>query len=181
LRRHTATWPRTSRAETRTDFASFDKRIDSKSEPRANVGKQRAYDEAVDVAGSPAPPVVAVVRFIDCINRGDLAGLTNLMGEHHTLRVQAEEPLVGRDANAEAWSGYFAAFPNYLIYPRHIAVDGERVAVLGSTTGSHLSLPDDEELMLMVIWKATVRDGRLTEWRVIDDSVEARSELGLPL
>jgi hypothetical protein len=121
------------------------------------------------------------VSFIDCINRGDLAGLTNLMEEHHTLMVHAEEPLVGRNANTEAWSGYFAAFPNYLIYPRHIAADGERVAVLGSTTGSHLSLPDDEERGLMVIWTAIVQGGRLTEWRITDDTVEARTELGLPL
>jgi hypothetical protein len=132
------------------------------------------------VVRSPAPPVVAVISFIDCINRGDLVGLTNHMEEHHTLMVHGEEPLVGRDANTEAWNGYFAAFPNYVIYPRRIATYGERVAVLGSTTGSHLLLPDDEELALTVIWTATVKDGRLAEWRIRDDTAETRSELGLP-
>jgi ketosteroid isomerase-like protein len=132
------------------------------------------------VARSPAPPVVAVVSFIDCINRGDLAGLMNLMDERHTLLVHGKEPVVGRDANAEAWDGYFGAFPSYLIYPSHITVDGAQVAVLGSTTGSHLELPDDEEMTMTVIWTATVRDGRLAEWRIRADTVEARSELRLP-
>jgi hypothetical protein len=133
----------------------------------------------VFVARTPAPPVAAVISFIDCVNRGDLDGLTAVMDEQHTLRVLAEEPLRGRDANAEAWGGYFTAFPDYVIYPRQIASDGERVAVIGSTTGSHLGLPDDEESALTVIWEASVRDGRLTEWRVREDSAKSRIELGL--
>ena len=129
----------------------------------------------------PAPPVVAALSFIDCINRGDLRGLTKLMDDRHTLVRVDEKPLVGRGPNAEAWEGYFTAFPNYVIYPRHIAADLARVAVLGSTTGSHLGLPDEEEAELTVVWTATVRDGRLTEWRILEDTLGARSELGLPL
>src|SRR4051812_17543169 len=133
------------------------------------------------VARSPAPPLAAVISFIDCINRGDIEALTKLMDEQHALLVLAEDPVVGRAANAEAWRGYFAAFPNYVIYPSHIAVDGEQVAVVGFTTGSHLGLRDDEESELTAIWTAIVRDGHLTEWRIREDSVEARDELGLPV
>ena len=129
----------------------------------------------------PLPPLAVVVSFIDCINRGDLDGLTALMDEQHALVVLAEAPLVGRAANAEAWHGYFSAFPNYVIYPRHVVAAGARVAVLGTTTGSHLGLPDDEEAQLTVIWTATVRDGRLTEWHIREDSAAARAELGLPV
>src|SRR4051812_27297505 len=78
----------------------------------------------------PAPPIAAVISFIDCINRGDLEALTALMDEEHTLRVLAEEPLVGREANVRAWRGYFTAFPNYVIYPRQITADGEHVTVV---------------------------------------------------
>jgi ketosteroid isomerase-like protein len=132
------------------------------------------------VARTPLPPVAAVVSFIDCINRGDLDGLAALMPEQHTLTVLDEPPLVGRDANVEAWRGYFSSFPGYVISPRAIASQGERVAVLGTTTGSHLGLPDDEEQQLTVIWVAQVDDGALRSWQIVDDTADARSRLGLP-
>ncbi len=61
---------------------------------------------------TPSPPVAAVVSFIDCINRGDLDGLTALMRPDHRLVVLDEQPVVGREANVEAWNGYFTAFPD---------------------------------------------------------------------
>jgi hypothetical protein len=53
------------------------------------------------------------------------------------------------------------------------------VLVLGCTTGSHLGLPDREERQLPVIWRATVRDGMLTLWQVIEDTPRQRALLGL--
>jgi ketosteroid isomerase-like protein len=120
------------------------------------------------------PPVAAVVSFVDCINRADVDGLRALMSDDHRLVVLDEPPLVGRDANIDAWRGYFSSFPRYVIHPRHIAADGSRVAVLGATTGSHLGLPDEEELQLGVIWVADVAGGVLSSWRVVEDTPDAR-------
>jgi hypothetical protein len=118
------------------------------------------------MARSPLPPLAATISFIDCVNRTDLAGLTRLLHPDHRLVVFDEPPLAGRDANVEAWRGYFSAFPNYVIYPREIAADDNRVTVHGATTGSHLNLPDDEELALPVTWIAEVDAGLLTLWQV---------------
>jgi hypothetical protein len=131
------------------------------------------------VARQPLPPVAAVVGFIDCINRGDVAGLTTLMTEDHELLVLDEPRVRGRDANAAAWKGYATSFPEYVIYPHQITERNGRVAVLGHTTGSHLGLPDDEEVQLLVIWVAEVRHGALSLWRILDDSPAARYEFGL--
>jgi hypothetical protein len=78
---------------------------------------------------------------VNCINHRDLPGLVSLMSDDHRLQVFDETPVTGRDDNERAWSGYFEAFPTYLIHPHQIAEapDGE-VAVLGHTTGSHLGL-----------------------------------------
>jgi hypothetical protein len=132
------------------------------------------------VAPTPLPPLAAVVSFIDCINRGDLSGLAKLMRQDHRLVVLDEQPLVGRDANVEAWQGYFTAFPDYVIYPRYLTAFGERVTVLGTTTGSHLGLPDAEELKLTVLWLAHVTDGALSLWQVAEDTPVARAENGIP-
>jgi hypothetical protein len=131
------------------------------------------------MARDPKPPVAAVIGFIDCINRGDAAGLARLITPDHELLVQGAPPVVGRDANLVAWRGYLASFPDYVVYPHQISERDGRVAVLGHTTGSHLGLPDDEEARLPVIWVAEVRDGALRVWRVLDDSPQLRREFGL--
>jgi ketosteroid isomerase-like protein len=125
------------------------------------------------------PPVAVTISFIDSINRGDLEALEGLLHEDHQLEVFDEPPLVGRDANVEAWDGYFDSFPDYVIYPRHITEDDAVVAVLGHTTGSHLQMPDDEERRLTLIWVAHVADGRLHRWRLLEDTIQARREFGL--
>jgi ketosteroid isomerase-like protein len=128
---------------------------------------------------SPLPPVTAVIGFIDAINRGDVDRLVALMSPGHRLQVLQEPPLDGREANRGAWDGYLTAFPRYVIYPDRIVHRGDEVLVLGGTTGSHLGLSDQEERQLKVVWRATVRDGLLTLWQVIEDTPRQRALLGL--
>ena len=125
-------------------------------------------------------PVAVVLRFIDCINRRDVEGMGRLMSAGHELRVFSEEPVVGREANLEAWRGYADSFPDYVIYPRQIGEDGGVVSVLGYTTGSHLGLPDEKERRLTLIWQASVTDGLLDNWTLWGDSPESRRKSGLP-
>ena len=127
----------------------------------------------------PLPPLAAVVGFIDAINRGDLERLGRLMTEAHRLQILDEPPVEGREANIRAWRGYMTSFPRYVIHPERLAASGSRVAVLGSTTGSHLGLPDQEELRLSVIWVATAVRGKLDSWQIVQDSPDQREALGL--
>jgi hypothetical protein len=78
------------------------------------------------------------------------------MTEDHEPRILDESPVVGRDSNSRAWRGYFDAYPRYVIYPQRIADRGNAVAVLGTTTGSHLGLADEDERRLVVLWTAEV-------------------------
>ena len=128
---------------------------------------------------TPLPPVAAVIGFIDAINRGDVDRLVGLMSPDHRLQVLQEPPMIGREANREAWEGYASAFPDYVIYPDRIEHRGDDVLVLGSTTGSHLGLPDEQERQLKLIWRVTVRDGLLALWQIMADTPEQRSFLGL--
>jgi ketosteroid isomerase-like protein len=128
----------------------------------------------------PLPPVAAVVSFIDAVNRADLDRLASLMHVDHRLVVLDEEPVVGRAANIRAWHGYLSSFPSYVIHPRHIAEDGARVAVLGTTTGSHLGLSNEEESRLTVIWLAEVAAGTLSLWQVAEETPGTRERAGIP-
>lgn len=128
---------------------------------------------------NPLPAVAVAVGFIDCINRTDLDGLAALMADGHSLHVFDEPALVGRAANIEAWRGYFASFPEYVIHPRRIAERGGVVAILGHTTGSHLGLPDDEESRTTLIWTAAVVGGVVHTWTLLEDTSAQREEHGL--
>lgn len=128
---------------------------------------------------SPLPPVAAVISFIDCINRGDVTGLGELMTADHELAVFTEPPVSGRQANIGAWNGYADAFPEYAIYPHRISECDGTVAVVGHTTGSHLGLPDDVESRETLIWIAEVSDGQLRNWTLIEDNHTNRSKYGL--
>ena len=126
----------------------------------------------------PMPPVAAVLSFIDGINRGDVAHLASLMTDNHRLQVFDEPPLDGKEGNIEAWSGYTSSFPSYVIYPHHFVARKTEVIVLGHTTGSHLNLPDEQESRQTLLWRATVRDGRLSLWQLISDTPARRTEFG---
>lgn len=94
----------------------------------------------------PPTASTAVAAFIDAVNRGDLEGIAALVSEDHVLVVPGEQPISGRSASLEAWRRYFESFPEYLIFRRQMTVEGNRVVVLGTTTGSHLALPPEEEM-----------------------------------
>jgi hypothetical protein len=128
---------------------------------------------------TPQPPVAVAISFVDCINRADTAGMSALMSADHELRVFHEEPVIGRAANAEAWAGYFADFPDYVLYPHTVATDGQMVAILGHTTGSHLGLDDDAEARLTLIWLVRARGGEVLSWTLLEDTPAHRSTYGL--
>jgi thiamine biosynthesis protein ThiS len=123
--------------------------------------------------------VATALSFVDCINRGDVDGLGRLMTGDHALQVFDEAPLVGRDANIEAWRGYAAAFPDYRIYPQSTSDASGLVAILGHTTGSHLGLPDDQERQLTLIWLAEVTQGTVRSWTLVEDTPDNRTRHGL--
>jgi len=124
-------------------------------------------------------PDAVATEFVDRINRGDLEGLMAMVTEDHRLEIFDEEPVVGRTANASAWHGYMTAFPRYTIHPHRIRADGNVVAILGHTTGSHLGLPDAEERKLLLIWLAFVREGKIERWCLIEDTTSNREQFGL--
>ena len=123
--------------------------------------------------------MAVVAEFVDAINHGDVARLAGLMADDHELIVFAEPPLRGREANVAAWLGYATSFPDYVISPHHLVVNGGRVAIVGHTTGSHLALPDDEEAKLTLIWIAEVEGRFVKSWRLLEDAPNHRARLGL--
>lgn len=118
-------------------------------------------------------PASAVTQFNDCINRGDLDGLVALMTEDHAFIDSEGASVPGRAACTDAWRGFFQAFPDYRNTFTELRTDGDRVTVVGYSSCATPALDGP------ALWSAIVRDGKVAEWRVLQDTPESRAQLNL--
>jgi ketosteroid isomerase-like protein len=107
--------------------------------------------------------VDVVVAFNDAINARDLPGLVALMSPDHLFADSAGAMVAGRDACGAAWASFFESFPDYRNEFEGIdeLTDGEVVA-----TGRSVCAFD--ALDGPARWHATVTNGLVTTWMVVD-------------
>lgn len=115
-----------------------------------------------------------VIRLNECISTRDVEGLAALMSQDHSIVDTAGAAVLGRSACIDAWRGFFLAYPGYRNVFEAFSANGEAVTVSG-----HSLCPGHPELEGPALWLAIVRGGQLSEWRVYEDTPEARRELGL--
>ena len=105
-------------------------------------------------------PHTLVTDFIAYVNQGDIDKVNSYISPEIIFTdIQGRvyyEP--------EFMENYLRSFPNYKIHINHVLQGGDGVAVIGHTSGSHVS-PDIEENEVL-IWTAELRDGLITEWRI---------------
>ena len=101
-----------------------------------------------------------ITDFIRCVNQRDIEKVNSYISPE----------IVFTDIQGRVYSepgfmeNYLRAYPNYKIHINNILRGGGGVAVVGYTTGSHVS-PDIEENEL-IVWTVEVRHGLITEWRI---------------
>lgn len=118
-------------------------------------------------------PEEVVRRFNDRITARDVDGLASLMTEDHAFVDMAGESVEGKDACLDAWSEFFAEFPDYENVFERVSFRGDLVVLQGYST-----CPDDR-MDGPALWTARVSDDRLSEWRVYEDTAENRRRLGI--
>jgi SnoaL-like domain len=95
------------------------------------------------------------------------------MTDDHTFIDTAGHAIRGKSMCLEAWRGFFTAFPDYRNIFDRLEVDHDRVAVVGRSSCSDVRLDGP------ALWAAKVRDGKLAEWRVYEDTPTNRHKLGV--
>jgi len=118
-------------------------------------------------------PRTLTITFNQHINDQDLNALATLMTDDHTFIDTTGHPIRGKSMCLEAWRGFFTAFPDYRNIFDRLEVDEDRVAVVGRSSCSDVRLDGP------ALWAAKVRDGKLAEWRVYDDTPTNRHTLGI--
>jgi len=83
-------------------------------------------------------------RFVECINRLDLEGLSDLIADYHKFIDLAGDSLIGKEAVTKAWREYMSRFPGYMIHISEVFDIDNEVVLVGRTTSSHLQIPRSE-------------------------------------
>jgi ketosteroid isomerase-like protein len=130
-----------------------------------------AVDLAARGGGDDAASLAA--RFNDRINDRDVDGLAELMADDHAFIDAAGGRVVGKPACLAAWRGFFGAYPDYRNHFESTASRGDVAVAIGRSTCS------DPILAGPAIWAARVRDGKIVEWRVYEDTPETRAQLSI--
>jgi ketosteroid isomerase-like protein len=124
-------------------------------------------------------PLDLAFRFVECINRGDVQGLAELMADDHIFIDLSGEEHRGREALIEDWRSYFSLCPQYMIHLAEAYILGHTVVLIGRTTGSHTGQPRREEFQGTLIWVAETQQDKLIRWQLLEDIPQNRSALGL--
>lgn len=118
-------------------------------------------------------PYSLVEQFNECINAGDLDGLSALMTTDHAFTDTAGSTVSGKTAVTSVWSSFFSAFPGYRNeFERHRETQ-DVVAIQGRAQCT------DPRLNGPALWRARVRGAKISEWQVYVDTEGNRATLGL--
>jgi ketosteroid isomerase-like protein len=116
----------------------------------------------------------AAIAFNEAINRRDLDALAGLMTDDHTFVDSGGAVISGRGPVLKAWEGFFRAFPDYRNEWSAVVPKDLTVVALGRSVCSTEPALDGP-----AIWSAETRDGRVSEWRVYEDTPATRRRLGV--
>ena len=113
------------------------------------------------------------LRFNEAINTRNLTRLGELMTEDHTFIDIPGEIYKGRERMLSGWFEFFSNYPDYRNNFTHITMRGSLVVMVGFSECSYAPLNGP------AIWTAKIRNGKVAEWRVYEDTQQTRKKLGI--
>jgi ketosteroid isomerase-like protein len=118
--------------------------------------------------------------FADKINAHDTEELIALMSSDHIF-VDSLGNRVTRPAIEAGWAAYFAMVPDYWIKIDSAMGEGDVVAFFGSAGGTYVpeegALNAENRWETPAAWLATVRDDKVSQWRVYCDNEPIRQRM----
>ena len=107
----------------------------------------------------------AVKRFVDAINASDVQAIGELLTEDHQFIDAMGQMHAGRDKMTQGWKMYFHMVRDYAIEIDCTISEDNRVGLFGWARGTC----GGTSWRFPAAWKAEVRDGQLSEWRIYAD------------
>jgi ketosteroid isomerase-like protein len=114
-----------------------------------------------------------VLQFNEYINNQNIDGLATLMTDDHTFIDSANNIIHCKEKSLEAWREFFELFPDY----RNVFASFESQNSFVVITGH--SICSDKRLDGSALWTAKIKDNKVAEWRVYDDTSENRKQFNI--
>jgi ketosteroid isomerase-like protein len=111
-------------------------------------------------------PEEVFMLFVTAINRHDMQALRALMAPDHIFIDSLGRRVEGAAPMEAGWRGYFAMCADYWIRTENVMAEGSTVLAVGEAGGSI----DGAAWQTPAAWKAEIRAGTVTEWRVFADN-----------
>jgi steroid delta-isomerase-like uncharacterized protein len=116
------------------------------------------------------PDVIrTVLRFVNEINRHDVAAMLSLVSDDHVFVDGTGHETRGKERLRDVWTRYFTSCPDYRIQVEHPLQAGIIVALFGTASGTLRAegVPTPTRRWTNPsAWKAVVRDDRVERWQV---------------
>jgi uncharacterized protein (TIGR02246 family) len=118
--------------------------------------------------------------FVRAINRQDVEQMAALMSPGHRFIDSLGQTVKGRDAVRTVWAGYFHMVPDYSIVVEETVCDGPVVVLLGAAKGTYVPegwLKAENQWETPAAFRASIKDGKVAEWRVYADNEPMRERM----
>ena len=112
--------------------------------------------------------IAALQKFVARINAHDSSGIIALCTADHVFIDSLGSRLSGGEQLEQAWSGYFALFPDYRIEVESAASQDTLALACGFATATHPA--SQKTWCIPAAWRAIVKDGQIAEWQVYADN-----------
>jgi ketosteroid isomerase-like protein len=113
------------------------------------------------------------LTFVKAINRHDVDALAALMTPEHRSVDSLGKMVEGRDNARAVWVGCFRMVPDYAISLEETVCSGPVVILLGGAQGTYTPdgwLKAENSWETPAAFRAVIKDGKVSEWRVYADN-----------
>ncbi len=124
--------------------------------------------DSIEGRMSKRDPKLIALLFNECINNQDLEGLARLMHDEHAFVDRDGSVHQPKHVMVEGWRGFFKMFSEYKNTFTRIESRENLVVILGYAYWSA------DEPCDRVIWRATIVDDLVREWRIDPDTPDNR-------
>lgn len=119
-------------------------------------------------------------RFVEKINAHDVDGVVSLMTANHVF-VDSLGNRSGRPDIEDGWRAYFAMVPDYWIKITEEVIVENAVIIFGTAGGTYVpsggAKKTENEWETPAVWRAAVRAGKVSEWRIWADNEPIRLKM----
>lgn len=115
-----------------------------------------------------------VLDFINAINSSDVDRICSLMAENHLFIDSQDNRMSGKENMKQAWTLYFAMFPDYKIEINEIVEKDTLFCVLGYASGTYKGIKkgnNSNYWRIPAAWTAIVLDNKIKRWQVYADNL----------